>query len=42
MGLWGMRERTRLLGGTITLRSRPGRGMLVHIEIPVENRNHGV
>jgi len=42
MGLWGMRERARLLGGTITLRSRPGRGMLVHIEIPVENRNNGV
>jgi len=42
MGLWGIRERARLLGGTITLRSRPGRGMLVHIEIPVENRNNGV
>lgn len=42
MGLWGMRERARLLGGAITLRSRPGRGMLVHIEIPVENRNNGV
>lgn len=41
MGLWGMRERARLLGGTISLRSRPGRGMLIHIEIPVENRNHG-
>ncbi|MDP2847450.1 MAG: sensor histidine kinase [Humidesulfovibrio sp.] len=42
MGLWGMRERARLLGGTISLRSRPGRGMLIHIEIPVENRNHGL
>lgn len=42
MGLWGMRERARLLGGTLSLRSRPGRGMLIHIEIPVENRNHGV
>ncbi len=41
MGLWGMRERARLLGGTISLRSRPGRGMLIHIEIPVENRSHG-
>lgn len=41
MGLWGMRERVRLLGGAITLRSRPGRGMLVHLEIPVENRNNG-
>ncbi len=42
MGLWGMRERARLLGGTLTLRSKPGRGMLVHIEIPVENRDNGV
>lgn len=41
MGLWGMRERARLLGGTISLRSRPGRGMLIHIEIPVEKGNHG-
>ncbi|SNR75404.1 Histidine kinase-, DNA gyrase B-, and HSP90-like ATPase [Humidesulfovibrio mexicanus] len=40
MGLWGMRERARLLGGLMSLRSRPGRGMLVHIEIPVENRNN--
>lgn len=41
MGLWSLRERARLLGGNLSLRSRPGRGMLVHIEIPVENRNHG-
>ncbi|MDO9081974.1 MAG: sensor histidine kinase [Humidesulfovibrio sp.] len=40
MGIWGMRERARLLGGRITLRSRPGRGMRIHIEIPMENRNH--
>jgi len=37
MGIWGMRQRARLLGGRITLRSRPGRGMRIHIEIPVEN-----
>ena len=41
MGIWGMRERARLLGGHITLRSRPGRGMRIHIEIPLENRNNG-
>jgi len=41
MGIWGMRERARLLGGRITLRSRPGRGMRIHIEIPLENKNHG-
>lgn len=41
MGIWGMRQRARLLGGRITLRSRPGRGMRIHIEIPVENRTNG-
>jgi signal transduction histidine kinase len=41
MGIWGMRERARLLGGHITLRSRPGRGMRIHIEVPLENMNNG-
>lgn len=41
MGIWGMRQRARLLGGRITLRSRPGHGMRIHIEIPVENRTNG-
>jgi signal transduction histidine kinase len=41
MGIWGMRERARLLGGRITLRSSPGRGMRIHIEIPLENMNDG-
>lgn len=41
MGIWGMRERARLLGGRITLRSHPGRGMRIHIEIPLENMNNG-
>jgi len=41
MGIWGMRERARLLGGRMTLRSRPGRGMRIHIEIPLENVNNG-
>lgn len=35
LGIWGMRERARLLGGRITLKSRPGRGMRIHIEIPI-------
>ncbi len=41
MGIWGMRERARLLGGRITLRSRPGQGMRIHIEIPLESVNNG-
>lgn len=35
MGIWGMRERARLLGGRITLKSKPGKGMRIHIEIPI-------
>jgi len=38
MGLWGMRERARLLGGHISLRSSPGKGMRIHIEVPTEYR----
>jgi signal transduction histidine kinase len=39
MGLWGMRERARLLGGRISLRSSPGKGMRIHIEVPAESLN---
>lgn len=35
LGVWGMRERARLLGGRISLKSCPGRGMRIHIEIPI-------
>jgi len=41
MGIWGMRERARLLGGRISLRSQPGRGMRIHIEIPLESMDNG-
>ncbi|MHC1789279.1 sensor histidine kinase [Solidesulfovibrio sp.] len=34
MGLWGMGERVRLLGGRLAIRSRPGRGVLLTAEIP--------
>lgn len=33
-GLAGMRARTRLLGGRLEVRSRPGHGTVVRIEIP--------
>jgi len=42
MGIWGMRERSRLLGGRISLRSSPGKGMRIHIEIPVETKSNEV
>jgi two-component system sensor histidine kinase UhpB len=34
LGLYGMRERARLLGGSLRLRSAPGRGCVVRATIP--------
>lgn len=34
MGLWSMGERVRLLGGRLTVRSRPGQGVRIKAEIP--------
>ena len=34
LGLWNMRERTREIGGTYTLRSRPGQGVAICVTIP--------
>jgi signal transduction histidine kinase len=36
MGLMGMRERAEHLKGTITVRSAPGRGTIVRIEMPLD------
>ena len=42
LGLLGMRERTSLLGGTFQLRSKPGEGTRIRIEIPfTESLSHG-
>lgn len=35
MGLIGMQERAQLLGGTLTLRSQPGRGATVIVDVPL-------
>jgi PAS domain S-box-containing protein len=35
LGLAGMQERARLLGGTVTLKSAPGKGTVVTVEAPV-------
>jgi two-component system sensor histidine kinase UhpB len=35
LGLLGMRERAEVLGGRVDVRSRPGRGTLVRVEIPI-------
>lgn len=35
MGLWSMRERARLLGGRLTIRSKPGAGTRIVAEAPL-------
>jgi hypothetical protein len=35
LGLLGVRERVRELGGTVAIRSRPGEGTTVRISIPL-------
>ena len=35
LGLYGMRERSRLLGGSLRLRSAPGHGCVVRATIPL-------
>ena len=39
MGIWSMRERIRLLGGRFTLRSRPGKGVRIKVEVPVKGQD---
>ena len=43
LGLLGMEERVRRLGGRLKISSEPGRGTLVHAEMPVAelNRRNG-
>ena len=36
VGLFGMEERARLAGGTLTLQSAPGRGASVTLRVPLE------
>jgi signal transduction histidine kinase len=35
VGVLGMRERVRTLGGTFLIRSRPGEGTVIDVEIPL-------
>jgi signal transduction histidine kinase len=40
MGLWSMRERVKLLGGKISFRSKPGQGLQIRIETPLNRSSH--
>ena len=35
LGLLGMRERAKLLGGTLSVRSTPGQGTSVVVQVPI-------
>lgn len=39
MGILGMEERVRQLGGTIELRSAPGKGTTVHVVLPLDGKD---
>ena len=41
LGLLGMRERARAIGGTFTVSSHPGRGTKVRVHLPLEQRRGG-
>ena len=40
LGLVSMRERARLIGGTLSISSTPGQGTLVTLELPLESIEH--
>jgi len=40
MGLWSMRERVRVLGGTIDFHSRPSKGMRIRVVVPIARNEH--
>jgi signal transduction histidine kinase len=37
-GIEGIRQRARLMGGTCSIKSKPGKGTRVHVELPVVER----
>lgn len=41
IGLTGMRERAKLVGGEITVESDSGSGTLIRFQVPLENQNQG-
>ena len=41
MGILGMEERVRQLGGEFAIRSAPGKGTTVHAELPIDQKGFG-
>jgi signal transduction histidine kinase len=41
LGLTSMRERVRLVDGTITIESKPMRGTRIHVRVPLGSRQEG-
>ena len=41
MGILGMEERVRQLGGELAIRSAPGKGTAVHAELPIDDKGLG-
>ncbi|HWC96059.1 MAG TPA: sensor histidine kinase [Candidatus Sulfopaludibacter sp.] len=40
LGMSGMRVRARSAGGELTVRSRPGEGVLIEVRVPLKNETH--
>jgi signal transduction histidine kinase len=40
LGLIGMRARARSAGGDVTVRSRPGQGVLIEVRVPLHDETH--
>jgi signal transduction histidine kinase len=41
LGLMGIRERARAMGGTAAVQSAPGSGTSIVVTVPLEGRDHG-
>ncbi|MBN1396994.1 MAG: PAS domain S-box protein, partial [Bacteroidetes bacterium] len=41
LGLVGIRERIRMVGGTLTVEGKPGKGTMLLVEIPLNNEKNG-
>jgi Signal transduction histidine kinase len=41
LGLVGIRERIRMVGGTLTVDGKPGAGTMLSVEVPLSKENNG-